>query len=159
MGDSNNIKKSNDLDDSRFYEKVKWRSGVDTWDKLLDALNNVSSLWELINAFWFNETPKLQEIRRSVVDLLKKGEDYLSVYKEYANLAVKLIDDWPKWPDGKKIPMFVLDLVYASIIREGWNRDYMDIYWDYINSARNICRNSWNDNMDHLIHEVTRPKK
>ena len=136
-----------------------WWSSINTWNNLLDVLNNVSTLWELITALWFEETLQLQLLRANIIVLLKNGEDYIKEYKKYEDIAKTIIDTWPLGPDGKKIPMFVLDLVHASIIREWWNRNYMELYWDYINSARDVCRNNWDDKMNYLIHDVTKPKK
>jgi hypothetical protein len=113
----------------------KWWFKINVWDDLLNVLNNVSDLRRLIDDLWFKETSELKELRSNIIGLLSEWKDYKTKYVKYADIAVALIDNWPLGLDWKKIPMFVLDLVHASIIREWWNKNHMKTYWDCIDAA------------------------
>ncbi|HKL44557.1 MAG TPA: hypothetical protein VJ892_04770 [Candidatus Absconditabacterales bacterium] len=108
---------------------------------------DISNFLDLAVKLGFLETGEMKEIRLNIIDLMKKGENFISEYTKYEDLAKDEIDK-------SKKEMWLLDLVQANILKDGGYCGFEDVYEDKIYNTLDFLKNLESKELYEIVKQM-----
>lgn len=71
-------------------------------NEILDIIKYTDKLKQIIVEFWIEETEKMLDLRKKIIDLMLSKQDYKKEYTEYDNLVRSIVETKKSSTENKK---------------------------------------------------------